>query len=204
MELFLAFTLQLFILVDPVAGVPVFLSITPHSTPAERRVMARRGSFVAFIIVAFFLMFGSAVLGYLGITTAAIRICGGILLFVIALEMLYGRFTGTGTSRREEQLAGEKADISITPLAVPLMAGPGAITTALIFADRAANLGTHLALLGGCVLVFAVSYLFLRQADRLMRILGDLGTAILTRIMGLILAFLAVQYTVDGVRSAFA
>lgn len=201
MDLILAFIVQLFILVDPVAGVPVFLAITPQSTTEERRAMARRGCVVAFVVVVFFLLFGGLILDYLGIHTPAVRICGGILLFVIAIEMLYGRFTGTGTSPREERLAGQKADISITPLAIPLMAGPGAITTALIFADRAQTIGIYLGLLSGCAVVFAVTYLFLRQADVLMRLIGNLGAAILTRIMGLVLAFLSVQYVINGVVS---
>jgi multiple antibiotic resistance protein len=200
-ELFTAFVLQLFIIVDPVAGVPVFLAITPHNTSAGRRVMAARGCMAAFCVVAFFIVIGPPLLDYLGIQTASVRICGGVLLFVIALEMLYGRPTGTGTSRREERLAEAKEDVSITPLAVPLLAGPGAIATALIFSDRAAAPLDWLALLAAAAVVFAATFLFLRRADDLVRWIGSLGTAILTRIMGLLLAFLAVQYAVDGFRS---
>jgi len=200
-ELFTAFAVQLFIIVDPVVGVPVFLAITPHNTAAERRPMARRGCIAAFLVVAFFIVIGPLLLGYFGIQTASVRICGGVLLFIIALEMLYGRPTGTGTSRREERLAEAKEDVSITPLAVPLLAGPGAIATALIFADRAAAPLDWLALLAAAAVVFAVTFLFLRRADDLVRWIGSLGTAILTRIMGLLLAFLAVQYAVDGFRS---
>jgi multiple antibiotic resistance protein len=200
-ELFTAFALQLFIIVDPVAGVPVFLAITPHNTAAGRRVMAARGCMAAFCVVAFFIVIGPPLLDYLGIQTASVRICGGVLLFVIALEMLYGRPTGTGTSRREERLAEAKEDVSITPLAVPLLAGPGAIATALIFSDRAGAPLDWLALLAAAAVVFAATFLFLRRADDLVRWIGSLGTAILTRIMGLLLAFLAVQYAVDGFRS---
>jgi len=200
-ELFTAFAVQLFIIVDPVVGVPVFLAITPHNTAAERRPMARRGCIAAFLVVAFFIVIGPLLLGYFGIQTASVRICGGVLLFIIALEMLYGRPTGTGTSRREERLAEAKEDVSITPLAVPLLAGPGAIATALIFADRAAAPLDWLALLAAAAVVFAATFLFLRRADDLVRWIGSLGTSILTRIMGLLLAFLAVQYAVDGFRS---
>lgn len=200
-ELFAAFALQLFIIVDPVVGVPVFLAITPHNTFADRRTMARRGCTAAFCFVAFFIVIGPLLLGYLGIQTASVRICGGVLLFVIALEMLYGRPTGTGTSRREERLAEAKEDISITPLAFPLLAGPGAIATALIFADRAVAPLDWLALLAAAAAVFTVTFFFLRRADDLVRWIGSLGTSILTRIMGLLLAFLAVQYAVDGFRS---
>jgi multiple antibiotic resistance protein len=202
-SLFAAFALQLFIIVDPVAGVPLFLAITPHNTPPERRGMAKRGCLAAFAVVVLFIVAGPPLLAYFGIQTASVRICGGVLLFVIALEMLYGRPTGTGTSRREERLAGAKQDISITPLAIPLLAGPGAITTCLIFSARATSLPAYLALLAGAAAVFAATFLLLRRADELARLIGSLGTAILTRIMGLVLAFLAVQYVVDGVQLVF-
>jgi multiple antibiotic resistance protein len=202
--LFLTFTIQLFILVDPVAGVAVFLAITPGKSVEERRRMAFRGCMVAFIVVAFFLLLGPVIFGYFGIGAPAVRICGGILLFGIALEMLYGRrFTGTGTSPREERLAGEKEDISITPLAIPLLAGPGAITTALIFAEHSENLLSLFSLLVGCAVVFGLSFLFFYRAEILLRVLGNLGMTILTRILGLVLAFLSVQYVLDGFRAAF-
>jgi len=173
--LFTAFALQLFIIVDPIAGVPVFLAITPDNTRAQRRVMAVRGCLAAFAILVFFLLGGRLLMGYFAIETSAVRICGGLLLFVISLEMLYGRPTGTGTSPREERLAEAKADISITPPA----------------------------LLAASALVFVVTGLLLLRADALLRFIGALGAAIVTRLMGLVLAFLAVQYVIDGIRGAF-
>jgi multiple antibiotic resistance protein len=203
-DLFVTFFIQMFIIVDPIAGVPVFLAITPGNSGDERRVMAFRGCLVAFGILVFFLLAGSPLLGRLGITAPAIRICGGGLLFFIGLEMLYGRRSGTETSPREQRLAETKDDISITPLAIPLLAGPGAITTALIFADKAQTFSHHLALLLALAGVFSVTFLFLRQADRLMKLVGVLGTTILTRVMGLVLAFLAVQYVIDGVTAVWS
>jgi multiple antibiotic resistance protein len=204
LELFGSFLLQLLVIVDPVAGVPLFIAITPHADSAERRGMALRGCLVALVIVSFFLLGGPVVLAYLGIGAAAVRICGGVLLFAIALEMLYGRPTRTVTSPREERLAGAKDDISITPLAFPLLAGPGAIATTLLFAPRAATAGATLVLLAAAATVFFVTLLFLWRSEVLLRLMGDLGATILTRMMGLILAFLAVQYAIDGVRSALA
>ena len=201
MDLFWAFLLQLFIIVDPVAGVPLYLAITPNNSGAERRTMAMRGCLVAFLVVVFFLLGGPPVLAYLGISTPAVRITGGVLLFAIALEMLYGRSTGTQTSRREEQLAEAKADISITPLAIPLLAGPGAIATCLLFSRRAASVADYLLLLAAAATVFVLTYLMLARASTLARWLGILGTTIITRVMGLILAFLAVQYVIDGVQA---
>ena len=199
MDLFATFVLQLFIIVDPVAGVPVFLSITPNNSADERRIMARRGCLVAFLLVDFFILCGPQLLGYFGISTPAVRITGGVLLFAIALEMLYGRATATQTTPREERLAEVKPDISITPLAIPLLAGPGAIANCLLFSRRAETVSDFLILLGGAAAVFACTYLMLVRASTLARMLGSLGTTILTRVMGLILAFLSAQYVIDGV-----
>jgi multiple antibiotic resistance protein len=200
--LFTAFTLQLFIIVDPIAGVPVFLAITPDNTRAQRRAMAVRGCLAAFAILVFFLLCGRPVMNYFAIETPAVRICGGLLLFVISLEMLYGRPTGTGTSPREERLAEAKEDVSITPLAFPLLAGPGAIATGLIFVEHVRAAADYLALLAASALVFVVTCLLLLRADALLRLIGALGAAIVTRLMGLVLAFLAVQYVIDGIRGA--
>lgn len=202
LELALTFAVQLLVIVDPVAGMPVFLAITPDARHAERVRMARRGTLAALGIVVFFLLCGAPLLAYFHISAAAVRICGGLLLFVIALEMLYGRPTGTGTSRREERLAGAKDDVSITPLAFPLLAGPGAIATSLLFTEQVTGVGATLALVAAAAAVFLVSGLLLARADHLLRVIGDLGAVILTRLMGLVLAFLAVQYAVDGVRAA--
>ncbi len=202
-ELFSSFLLQLLVVVDPVAGVPLFIAITPQADSGERRVMALRGCLAAFAIVAFFLLCGPPLLSWLGISAAAVRICGGVLLFAIALEMLYGRPTRTVTSPREEELAGAKDDISITPLAFPLLAGPGAIATTLLFAPRVTSVASAFVLLTAAALVFLVTLLLLWRSEGLLRLVGDLGATIVTRLMGLVLAFLAVQYAIDGVRGAF-
>jgi multiple antibiotic resistance protein len=204
LSLFAAYAIQLFLIVDPLVAIPYFLAITRHSGPEDRREMARRGCIIAYLVIVVFLLTGPALVGYLGIRTPAIRICGGILLFLISIEMLYGRTTGTGTSEREERIAGAKDDISVTPLAIPLLAGPGAIATTLLFADRARGAASYLALLAACTAVFLATHLLLRRADDLQRRIGPLGITIVVRIMGLVLAFIAVQYLVDGVSAALA
>ncbi|HDR46326.1 MAG TPA: NAAT family transporter [Geoalkalibacter subterraneus] len=198
-----AFLIQLFILVDPVAGVPVFLSITAGNSPEQRRQMARRGCVVAFGTVVFFLLTGSVLTAYFGITPPAVRICGGILLFFIGLDMLHGRTRGTESSARERRLAEEKEDVSITPLAIPLLAGPGAIATVLIFAEKADALIEYASLLALTALVFAITNLFLQKAERIMRLIGPLGATVLSRVMGLVLTFLAVQYVLDGLTAVW-
>jgi multiple antibiotic resistance protein len=200
-ELFTVFIIQLFIVVDPVAAIPVFLAITPNKRGEERRRLALRGCCIGCLIIIFFLAGGHQVLTYFGIQTAAVQICGGILLFVISLDLLYGRATGTEISGRETKLAEAKQDISVTPLAIPILAGPGAIATSIIFAGRGNSVAEFGVLIAGCIIVFAATYLSLHWADNLNRSVGDLGMTILTRIMGLLIAFISVQYVIDGVRT---
>lgn len=195
------YVVQLFIIVDPLAGIPIFLAITPNKSKVERRATARRSCLIAFLVIVFFLLAGPYLLDYFGIKTSAVRICGGILLFLIALELLHGRATSTGTTSREERLAEEKEDVSVTPLAIPLLAGPGAIATTLIFAGRAMDVWSILVLCEGAAIVFALTYLFFYWADELGKMVGALGMRIVTRIAGLLLAFISAQYVIDGARS---
>lgn len=203
LELLTVFVIQLFIIVDPLACIPIFLAITPNKTKKERRIIARRSCFVACIVLIFFVLAGNAILNYLGITTSAVQICGGILLFIIALEFLRGKATTTETSSLEERLAEEKEDVSVTPLAIPLLAGPGAIATTFVFAGRAESIFTYATLVTGSALVFCAVYLCFHWADDIAKIFGVLGMKIITRIMGFILAFIAVQYVVDGITHQF-
>lgn len=200
-ELLTVFVVQLFIIVDPLTSVPIFLAITPGKSTGERRTMARRSCVIAFVVMVFFLVAGSPILDYFGITTSAVRICGGILLFIISLELLYGRTTRTQMSSREERLAEEKRDVTVTPLAIPLLAGPGAIATALVFAGRANNMLTFATLIAGAAIVFALAYMIFHWAEELGGLIGTLGMKIITRTMGLLLAFIAVQYVIDGIQS---
>lgn len=198
------FFIQMLIIVDPVVAMPVLLTITPRSNPVDRRAMARRGCCAAFLLSAFFMLAGPTFLARFGIDTAAVLITGGLLLFLIALEMLYGRVTGTGTTPREEQLAEERADVSLFPLAFPVLAGPGAVATCLIFAAQAPDLAQRLVLLLASLGVFLFTYLILARAELLMKLIGSLGVSIATRIMGLLLALLAVQYVITGSSAIFA
>lgn len=200
---FAGFAIPLFLVIDPLAGVPTFLAMTPGNTPRERRTMARRGCCSALGILVFFILCGPGLLVYFGIGPGAVKICGGVLLFAIALEMLYGRITATGTSSREARLAEAKADISLVPLAFPLLAGPGAITTCLLFAGAARSVSDYLGILLAATGVLGITWLVLRHADSLERYLGPFGQAIVTRMMGLLLGFLATQYVIDGLRGAF-
>lgn len=199
LEQFIIFVVQLFVIVDPLAAVPIFLAITTHHTKTERRAIARRGCILGFLVIAFFLVVGPALLSYFGIGRSAVLISGGLLLFIIALELLYGNPTRTQTSSKEEQLAEKKEDVSVTPLAIPLLAGPGAIVTCLVFASQAASVISSLMLITGAAVVFASAYVLLHWADDLSRVFGVLGMKVAVRIIGLILAFIAVQYVINGI-----
>lgn len=201
LELYVVFVVQLFIIVDPIAGIPLFLAITPHKNKVERRIIARRSCIIAFLVIVFFMVAGPYVLSYFGIQTPAVQVCGGLLLFLIAYELLHGHATATGTSSKDARLAEEKEDVSVTPLAIPLLAGPGAIATTLIFAGRANTL-VSMAMLGlGAATVFGLTFTFFYWADELGKLIGALGMRIVTRIAGLLLAFIAVQYVIDGAKT---
>jgi multiple antibiotic resistance protein len=194
----ITFFIQMVIIVDPVVAMPVLLAITPRHTPQQRCRTAWRGCAAAFLLSGFFLLAGPAFLLRFGIGPAAVLITGGLLLFLIALEMLYGRMTGTGTTPREERLAEERTDVSLFPLAFPVLAGPGAVMTCLIFAAQAPALEQRLVLLLASVVVFLLTYLILARSELVMKIIGSLGVSIASRIMGLLLALLAVQYVITG------
>lgn len=198
-EEFIIFVVQLFVIVDPLAALPIFLAITAHHTMHERRAIARRGCIIGFLAIVFFLVVGPSLLEYLGVGRSAVLISGGLLLFLIALELLYGHPTGTQTSTKEERLAEKKEDVSVTPLAIPLLAGPGAIVTCLVFASQATTPLTVAVLVAGASVVFLSGYLLLHWADYLARVFGELGMKVAVRIVGLILAFIAVQYVINGV-----
>ncbi len=198
LEQLLVFVVQLFVIVDPLAAVPIFLAITAHHTKVERRHIARRGCLIGLLAIVFFLVAGPSLLDYFGVSRSAVLISGGVLLFLIALELLYGNPTGTQTSSKEERLAEKKEDVSVTPLAIPLLAGPGAIVTCLVFSSQAAGVLSVLVLIAGAATVFASAYLLLHWADELAHVLGVLGMKVAVRIIGLILAFIAVQYVING------
>lgn len=195
----------LLVTVDPPGLAPLFLSVTQGMDRDQRRRVAVRASLIAFAILVFFGFAGELLLGALGITLPAFRIAGGLLLFTIAFEMIF---------ERREKRKRETAQSAITldhvrnvaafPLAIPLMAGPGAITAMILLAGRAAG---EPVLQGALVAVVAVvvglSFLTFLLAERVSKLLGVTGNVVLTRLLGVILAALAVQFVVDGVRQAF-
>jgi multiple antibiotic resistance protein len=196
----LAFPAVLFI-VDPVGLVPMFLSMTGNDSPEKCRTMARRACLTAGLVLTFFALFGTLVFQVFGVTLAAFRVAGGLLLMLTALDMLRAQSPTTKTSAAEVSEGEAREDIAIVPLAMPLMAGPGAIATVMVLmAQHGAGLDAAVPVIGSIVLTMIIAYLTLRSAQAVKRVLKQTGIAVLERVFGLILAAIAVQFVFDGGR----
>ncbi len=193
-----AFT-SMFVIIDPIAIIPMFLAMTERDTPAQQKRMAGLASTVAALVLILFAMAGKWIFQLLGITMAAFQIAGSILLLRIALDMLYANRARDRQSDEEVEAGAAKDDIAITPLGVPMLAGPGAISTSLILLGQAKGLAQHLALFASIIAVCGISYYILRFASTGARKVNPLALKLVTRIMGLLLAAVAVQFTINGI-----
>ncbi len=195
----------LVVVVDPIGLVPGFIGVTEGLPPHARRSVALRASIIATGVLAGTALIGDWLLRTLGIGLPAFRIAGGLLLFYIASEMVFGVRIVRQTQQAEEALEEHVRNIAAFPLAIPLMAGPGAITATVLLAGRSDHDTLRLSiLLGVIVVVAAACYISFVAATHIDRLLGATGNAVLQRLLGVILAALAVQYVVDGVRAALA
>jgi MarC family membrane protein len=195
------FTSMLFI-VDPIAAVPTYLVITQDETRPERQRTARRACIAMTVLLIVFAATGTLLFRAFGITLPAFRTAGGLILWFVAMDMLRGeRRTQEG---REELLEGQiKEDVALTPLAIPMLAGPGAISTVIVLSGQAHGLLESGVVYGSIVLTGIVSFLALRVGEPLLGRLGKTGIRVVTRIMGLILAAVAAQFVLSGVKEAF-
>jgi multiple antibiotic resistance protein len=202
-ELLLVFTSVLFI-VDPFAVVPSFLAMTVRDTPAMRRVLARRGAWTAAITLTLFALGGSLIFKVFGITIGAFKIAGGVLIGLNALDMVQARRSLQRETPAETAEGIEKEDIGIMPLGVPMLAGPGAISTVMVLALGSKSPVTTTALYVSIALTAFVSFLTLAAASIVEQRLGQTGMRILTRLMGLVLCAIAAQFIIDGIRLSLA
>jgi len=187
----------LFVVIDPPGLVPMFIALTAGMSAERRRAMALRACLIATALLTAFGLAGESILGFIGISMPAFRIAGGILLFLTALDMLFER----RTQRREGQTADPDHDPSVFPLATPLIAGPGAIATMiLLMGQTSGNWPMTAAVLGLLWGMILVTYLFLLASPMLERMLGRTGTIVITRLLGMLLAALSVQFVIDGVQ----
>ncbi|HTY05538.1 MAG TPA: MarC family protein [Gemmatimonadales bacterium] len=200
-DLLLVLTSVLFI-VDPFATVPSFLAMTARDTPEMRRTLARRGAWTCAITLTLFGLGGSLIFKLFGITIGAFKIAGGVLIGLNALDMVQARRSQQRETAVEKAEGIQKEDIGIMPLGVPMLAGPGAISTVMVLALGAKTLVTGIAVYLSIALTAFISYHTLAAASLVERRLGQTGMRILTRLMGLILCAIAIQFIIDGIKLA--
>jgi multiple antibiotic resistance protein len=195
----LAFS-SLFIIVDPLAAIPAFISMTPGDTPQERQRMAKLACLVMAGVLILFALAGKWIFKFLSITMPAFQIAASIVLLLVALDMLRAQRSRVQETSEETEAGTGKTDIAITPLAIPMLAGPGAISTVILLQSHAENPWQRAALYGCILAVSLASYLVLRVAARGARWLSPIALRITTRIMGLLLAAVAVQFMVNALQ----
>ena len=205
-ELLLDTFLVLFVVIDPIGLAPMFAALTQGESDAWRRRMALRGTMLATIVLVVFALLGDSLLGALNIGLPAFRIAGGVLLLLLAVDMVFARHSGVRSpTLREQAEAEQKKDISVFPLAIPLIAGPGAITTVLLTAGgRHESFTATLSLLLTLAMVLTLTLISLLFSTRIMRLLGETGANVVSRVLGIVLAALAVQFILDGLQTSFA
>jgi len=189
------------VVIDPPGVVPIFAGLTRGANPVHRRAMAIRSAVIAWAILLFFALLGKPMLRALGISLASFRIAGGIMLFFIALDMVFEK----RTQRREERAHSVEGaeDISVFPMAIPMIAGPGSIATAMQMVSRADTLSDVGIVLAAMTAVILLTLVALLAAAPLMRLAGERIEAMITRLLGVILAALAAQFVIDGLRQSF-
>jgi multiple antibiotic resistance protein len=203
-ELFGSALVTFLVIIDPPGCAPIFASLTRGATPAQTRAMAIRSSLIAWAVLMFFALLGRPMLHALGISLASFRIAGGIMLFIIAVDMVFERRTQRREKRVEEfERTLEVEDISVFPMAMPMIAGPGSIASAMLWVSRAETPVTVAIVLAAITVVMLITGVTLLAAGPLMRLIGDKVEAAITRILGVILAALAAQFVVDGLKQSF-
>ncbi|NQY59947.1 MarC family protein [Cognatishimia sp.] len=185
----------LFVIIDPIGLMPIFIAFTPGMSAQQRRAVAFRSCIIAFFILALFAFFGEAVLGFVGISMAAFRIAGGVLLFLTALDMLFER-----RQERREGRVTEVPDPSVFPLAIPMIAGPGSIATVILLSGQIEGIQGPILILGVALAVMLVAVALFMAGNLLERALGDIGINVVTRLLGMLLAALSIQFILDGLK----
>ena len=195
----------LFVTIDPIGLAPLFIGLTSDMTPSQRRSVALRACLIALLLMVIFLFAGQIILDTMGITIHAFRVAGGLLLFYMAFEMVYGKRQDRKLKESETAITADQiANISVFPLALPLIAGPGAISATILLASQNVTIEWRLILLVIIAFVILLVWLAFIASQVLDRLLGFTGRMILTRLLGVLLAALSVQFVVDGVKALIA
>lgn len=202
-EIFISAFITLFVVIDPPGCAPIYAGLTKQATSAQARLMALRAVAIAGMILLIFAFFGEALLGALHIQLDSFRIAGGFMLFWIAFEMVFEKRTQRREERADEVMAREVEDVSVFPMAMPMLAGPGAIAAVMLLMNEAEDWLERGAVFAALGVVLLITTVALVAAGPLIRILGDKVEAVITRLLGVLLAALAAQYVIDGLRGAF-
>lgn len=197
LSLFLPVFFTVFMVIDPIGLVPIYLSLSSHIPQDKKKLIIRKAVFVSFIILTFFIVFGKWILSLLGIQPGAFFIAGGIMLFIISMEMLFGRPSKSKTADNEDSEEG--VSLAIFPLAIPLLAGPGVITTIILFTGGDTNPAVYLMLFISVIITLLVAWVVLNFSGLIHKVLGNTGVSVIERIMGLLLAGLSVQFIYNGI-----
>lgn len=202
-HLFYAFV-TLFVIIDPVGSAAIFAGLVRGAPLRIRRLCAVRGVIIATILILAFALGGGALLRALGITLPAFRVAGGILLFLLATEMVFARELGIRRpTASEEQEAEQRHDVPVFPLAFPLLAGPGALTSIVLLMERAGSPLAALGVIGALIAVMAITLALLLAAAQVVRLVGVTGATVMSRVLGIVLAALAAQFVLDGLAQSW-
>lgn len=197
--------ITLLVTIDPAGLAPLFLALTSGMNRSERRQVATRATIIGFAILALFAVAGATILSVLGITLPAFRVAGGLLLFYIAFEMVFERRQERHEKSAKRAITSDMIrNIAVFPLAIPLLAGPGAISAAILLSGEFAEPAARAVLVGIILSIIILTWLVFLLSEPVDRLLGETGRSILTRLLGVILAALAVQFVADGVRALVA
>lgn len=203
-ELFISAFITLFVVIDPPGCAPIYAGLTKEASPAQARNMALRATMIAAVILLIFAFFGEALLGALHIQLDSFRIAGGLMLFYIAFEMVFEKRTKRREDRADKVNADpEVEDVSVFPMAMPMLAGPGAIAAVMLLMNEAETAAETIEVFAALGAVLVITALALVAAGPLIRLLGDKVEAVITRLLGVLLAALAAQYVIDGVKGNF-
>jgi len=202
-DIFLIALTTFFAAIGPADIAVVFAALTKDATPRHRLVFASRGVLIATGILLFFAFFGDTILSLFGVTLAALRTAGGILLLLISIDMVFARHSGgTGATDEEQDEARSRQDISVFPLALPLLAGPGAISAVILLTSGSQSPSSFWAVLAALLVIMALSWIMLLAAIPIQRLLGVTGLSVVSRVVGILLAALSVQFIFDGIESS--
>lgn len=198
METWLSTFGVIFAIVDPFGYVPIFLSLTSGDSEELRRKMVRKACATAFLVLTISTFIGQQVLSFFGISIPALQISGGLILLIIGFEMMKILPVVERLSQKEETEAERKEDISIVPLAIPMLSGPASIASVIVLSSRTQSLADYPVIISSILVTLLITYFVLRSSSRLIKIIGVTGLNVMTRVMGLLLCAIAIQYVING------